>query len=1732
MADAGTTWDDVLTPSPAPPQAPQADAAPVAVPVAPVPAAKPPVKRTVGWDDVLTTPQGAAKSPAPPAASQTTASSAAPQQTKPNNTVGWDDVLNAPPVHAAQTAVPPVKQSIFLSPEERTGSHLVADPNDVGAEVRIGNLVPNAAMPAMAWFQRNINDPLNRMATAGTEAAKEGVTSLAGAVNLAAHPDRVAAYLPHPGPMPQYESPEETVAREHPVALGAAKGVAGVAGGTISDPRNWPFLASGSARPLLQRLISGGFGVQMGQGTIETAKNLYQNWDKLTAEQRAELITSGGISAAMTGASLAHAVSPIDEHVQTTSVEPAPEGVRPSTEAAPAEPARVAPQVAGKTPTETPIQNAGNASAKATTWDDVLGRLERPAAAEQPVVRAEQRGISAENAPREQKAAIGWDDLLNQSATTEAAEEPQQQGSKLITNDNVRQSATPISTARQPIALHNQEATPGEYGAESAVKTPTSDIPAKYKLVEASDLQPSHNAETFAPNPNYPPGVQERAYQTSKEAQNRVIQQAQNYDPRYTVNTNPDAVNGPPIVTPDGTVLGGNSRTMSTQRLYARGQGDDYRNYLINNAQQFGIDPEAIDKMKNPVLVREIAAPADVEAARRLGSELNKNMTGALGVSERAVSAGKSITPQSLTAISSMLDDLGPDSSIRDLLRERGRDVMSLLTRDGAITDRERPQFIDTASGGLSEEGKQFAERALLGTVVDDPTLMERAPKSVLNKLDGSLADIASIAPRSDEYNLLPLVREAVAEHADIAARGSNVETHLAQPGMFGPERNAAVDAIVRKLAEKPKDVRAAFRSFAQDANAAQQGQGFLSLMEPPTAAEAFNHAFGAKLAPDEYERGVLQSLEREAAKGTEYAKAKSRATVETAQPDAGVHAEPARPAPPSASSGTEPTDAEVAKANRSLFPSAHGAVTGEGSTLAAHTPFSLAKIALDRLNKFYDEKISEPLLQNVLKMGRTHPEVERADPDLADNLRLLDNAPKYFRQKAQAIIRNVTNGLSRDQERLFTLAADADSRENLRLNHPAEYERAQRDSAIQAALGKYRPEERKLTEAREAMGGQTIDDDYLRRVYDKYTAGIGQRESPGKTQTGFDRVIRPQRPDALGREAEAEYHYQNGLHEFGPAFGTKYVATMIKALRDRTARDFLAKATALEPGDAPPRQIEYNGKIYYSPDTEHDMREAGMRNVETYSTYNPDRYPAKQTDQRNLPFAASRYLGPRTVIDALSGQDAQGVSDPSAIKRFFQEQTVGLGFGVPHMGNILRRVTQSASGGAINPVGWVRALKVAFSQELKSRGISGVEDPTFDRLAKFGSIASDSEVSSFKKYIGGNLNPANWMRPLSKIGHDILFKPGALDQRARLYIADLIKSQHPEMRDSEIAQAINEQLGNYNKANWTKTQAQLSKFMLFPGWDLSSVNWVVRHPIKTSVPPALLVWAANRAINSLGGNRESEKDDFSAIHAGNRAFNLNLLREPLGTAAGGPALRFGRAMVEGKTPTRAVGEASHGLTSDITLPLGMLRPDLGAAVELGTNRQRIGSSQEIYKPGDFATPGRVLPNVGLEKIATHAVTRLLPQVERAGEATDRTGSWDPARFAGGNLGVNNYRVDAEDRLHTKMATASEYDQAKLAIMHQNPAALRGMLANDPDAAVYLKFRPYIQQSLGQLNKIDQAKQLISTSNAPPDKKSAAIAALDNARAQEIVQADKVDRAVDMVLAHVHGRQRQPGGSQ
>lgn len=1288
---------------------------------------------------------------------------------------------------------------------------------------------------------------------------------------------------------------------------------------------------------------------------------------------------------------------------------------------------------------------------------------------------------------------------------------------------SVQRPVERVSTAKQNVSLASRDTISGEYGADTSVKTPTSSLPAKYKLVEADSLIPSHNAESFALNRDYPAGVQERAYHTSKEAQARVIQQAQNYQPEYTVNTNPDAVNGPPVVTPDGTVLGGNSRTMSTQRIYLRDEGQAYRDYLKRNASQFGLDPAKVDELQKPVLVREVPQPANVEEARRVGSELNKSMTGALGVSERAVSAGKSIKPETLQNVSAMVE-AGDYSTLRELMRDRGRELVAMLTRDGVITDRERPQFVDTATGGLSDEGKTFVENALLGSVVDDPVLMDRVPKSTLNKLDGSLADIASVSGRTDEYNILPLVRAALSEHAEAAARGMDIETYLRQRGMFEPDTNPAVQALARALAGKTKEVRQSFREFAKDSNVDKQGQGFLMILQPPSAVRAFNHAFHVELTDHEFAGALLDVLGKSPTIIPESPDGRSNPPSQTlgAGP-AGVQLEatqredsggPARTGSDKQRGGT------AEHADSGLPPSSD--VDG-GPTLGAHTPISLAYEAAKRINRFYDDKIAEPTIQNILKLGRTHGDIEKIDPELARSLRLLDNAPSYFKQRAKDIVTKLTGGLTREQERSFVLMADEASRENLKENHHAEYMQAVDDPKVQAALKAYKPEEEKLRQARKAMGGTTIDTDYLRRVYEQHTAGIGKKATPGGKgeHVEYNRAVVPERTDKNSREATPDYYYENGLHEFGPSFGTKYVATMLKFARDKVAREFIAKATRLEPHQNIPRSIEYNGKTYYSPSAAAEMRDAGKKNVPRFSWYD-------DTEGLKYQSATAKYLGPRDVVDTLRSYDSSRKEGSDSFKRFFREQIIGFGLGVPHAFNIFRRVTQSFPGGAVNPLAWAKATKTMFSADLKRRALSGTEDPQFDRLMKQGGISS-SGVSSFKEYAGGNFNPANWARVFAKVGHDWLFKQGGFDQRARLYVADLVKSQRPSISDERLTQLINEQLGNYNRVNWTKVQQQVSKFQLFPGWDNSSIAWVLRHPIKTTVPPALLVLMANNVVNQLGqqgigpGNRDSDRFDLTNVHIGDRSYGTSLVREGIANKLGAPAIAYAQAKLQNKGKGETAADVTASLKKVVRAATDMVRPDFVAPFEVVMNKELRGG--EIVKSGDLKRPGKYLPNKAAEDYAVYFLKKAIPEFDRILGSENKP---DLASIFGGNFGVYNYPDDAERRLRLKVGKVAQSQIAMGELKTTDPASLKKYYDDNPETAVYMGMGSQLRETLTTLKKLDQTKELIENGKYSSEQKKSALAAIEKARGAELRVADKLDRATDEALATVRHRKNIP----
>ena len=143
---------------------------------------------------------------------------------------------------------------------------------------------------------------------------------------------------------------------------------------------------------------------------------------------------------------------------------------------------------------------------------------------------------------------------------------------------------------------------------------------ARYCLTSAFRLKPSHVPHRgFAPNPSYPAGVQERPYHLEKPEQLKVHGIAQNLIPELVFNGAPGAIDGLPVVTADGLVLGGNGRTMALQLHYGQG-GQVARDYLLGHARQFGFTRAQVAAVADPVVVRvvETSPPEDPGHKREL----------------------------------------------------------------------------------------------------------------------------------------------------------------------------------------------------------------------------------------------------------------------------------------------------------------------------------------------------------------------------------------------------------------------------------------------------------------------------------------------------------------------------------------------------------------------------------------------------------------------------------------------------------------------------------------------------------------------------------------------------------------------------------------------------------------------------------------------------------------------------------------------------------------------------------------------------------------------------------------------------------------------------------------------------------------------------------------------------------------------------------------------------------
>lgn len=376
---------------------------------------------------------------------------------------------------------------------------------------------------------------------------------------------------------------------------------------------------------------------------------------------------------------------------------------------------------------------------------------------------------------------------------------------------------------------------------------------ARYRLIEASDAIASHDPVSgFTQRKDYPEGVQERSYHRDKAEQEKVRRNAQKLQPAYVVNTNPDAVNGPPVMTADGIVLGGNSRTMSMQLAYDQhpDMAKNLKDHLRDNAHSFGFAKGDVDAMKNPILVREV----DIDDTSKgnmgvLVRRYNESFTQGMDPRVDQVARGRMVTQGMVDSLASGMgktNDAGEPlhATLNSFLgsSDGARFVSELSSaREGKsiIDRRNRSQYVGK-DGKLNEDGKTFVERVLVGHVIPDPDLLsDMLPKNV-----SAVATVVPhiVAAAAKGHDVKGAMKDALGAYAYMRRKGlADVDEYdrdsggFASLGIEGFEQKPKLDTVGKALLgvfvdriDKPVQLASFFREFAKHARANPAGQSSL----------------------------------------------------------------------------------------------------------------------------------------------------------------------------------------------------------------------------------------------------------------------------------------------------------------------------------------------------------------------------------------------------------------------------------------------------------------------------------------------------------------------------------------------------------------------------------------------------------------------------------------------------------------------------------------------------------------------------------------------------------------------------------------------------------------------------------------------------------------------------------------------------------------------------------------
>lgn len=402
-------------------------------------------------------------------------------------------------------------------------------------------------------------------------------------------------------------------------------------------------------------------------------------------------------------------------------------------------------------------------------------------------------------------------------------------------------------------------------GRSNNVKTAKgTKVSTVFAVLEADQVIASHTA-TGAENPNYPQELQPR--DRSRESSQAWVQKTSNTLDPESLGRSGRADTGAPIIGDDLVVESGNGRTMAIQLAYERGNADEYKEWLVDEAEYFGFSADQINQFKQPILVRIRTSEVDrvqftVEANQddKLSfSATERAKTDARRLDENLLSLftpgedGDLITASNQKFIQGFLKSLG-ETEAAQYIGTDGKPTQALVTRmKAAIFSKAYND--DRLLEMMADQTKPDLQNMLNALGAAAPKFIEAQAVS-----RGDVQDVSSSIVDGIEQALDKRVTNAIIDAANtiLAAKQNDqdIVEFVKQQGLFGDlgEGVPELAVFLSKNSRSAKKMSLLFKAMAEFAEKQAidgQNMGLFGEPEPVSIKDAINYA--VKVIEDNY---------------------------------------------------------------------------------------------------------------------------------------------------------------------------------------------------------------------------------------------------------------------------------------------------------------------------------------------------------------------------------------------------------------------------------------------------------------------------------------------------------------------------------------------------------------------------------------------------------------------------------------------------------------------------------------------------------------------------------------------------------------------------------------------------------------------------------------------------------------------------------------------------------------